>query len=135
MAAPKTFAESPTWALGGPIGVAAAGPPRANIILPKSIPVATGETVVLASMRWRLLNGASGTSVQFKLQRNGADITGFGTTACPLVAGGATNTTAWTTVNPTDVTLTDLDNLVPVVVSITGAPEDLVVEPVLLRTA
>ena len=134
----KTFSESPTWTLDGPIGVATVGPPRANFILPKSVVVTSGETVALASMRWRLGNGASGTSVQFKLQRNGSDITGFGTTASPLVAGGATNTTAWTTVNPTDVHAGRPRRPRPrrrVPVRSPASPEDLVVEPVLLRTA
>lgn len=73
-------------------------------------------TVRLAKVRYRI---RSGTSVSFRLQRNGADISGFGTSGSPLTA-----TTAAANTDPTDVTLAEDDELTVVISAVSGSPTD-----------
>jgi hypothetical protein len=136
-----TYTETIGFAVHGTVGVISAGPPRANYILPICIEGVTGEVITLTKLHHQLLTGASGVSASFKLQRStdqGAtwsDITGFGTTGSPLIAGGAvSNPTQLKTVDPTDVLLNAGDMLLLVVTAVTGSPEDLIVQPVITRT-
>lgn len=96
-----------TWAIGGEI--TAATPVAA---FPLFVP--TGWTCALTRGRHRI---ESGTSMTWRLQRNGADITGWGTSGSPL-----SSTTTWTTVDPADVAVADLDYFDLVWGAATGTP-------------
>lgn len=86
--------RSTGWAIGGEITAA-----TAVAAIPILVP--TGWSASLARGRHRI---ESGTSITWRLQRNGSDISGWGTSGSPL-----TSTTTWTTTDPADVTLADLD--------------------------
>jgi len=116
---------SHTWIVGGAIGVPSG---QTNFIPPVSIPVKAGTVANLARVRYRVNNGAAGITVSFKLQVNGADVTGYGTTAAPLVTATATT---WAETDPTDVALADNDSVAVVVTAIAGAPENLSVSAIL----
>jgi polygalacturonase len=75
------------------------------------------QHVRLAKARYRI---AGGSNARFKIQRNGADIAGFGTTSAPLTA-----TTAASEVSPTAVPLMDGDELDLVIVGVAGNPKDV----------
>lgn len=81
------------------------------------VPVATGQVVKLVEVRYKI---GGGTSASFRLQKNGADITGFGTSGTPLVAA----TTAAST-DPADETLADDDLITCVISAVSGSPTDL----------
>lgn len=87
------------------------------------VPIATGQTTSLISANHRL---DTGTSVSWKLQRATAggvftDISGWGTTASPIVT---TSTTAQgATLDPADVTLADGDALAVWIVATSGSPK------------
>ena len=115
----KTFQAGHTFAVPGDILVPSG---EDNVIPPFSVPKTAPQTVKLARVRFRLNNGAVGITVSFKIQRNGADAAGFGTTAAPLVT---TTSTAWAETNPADVVLTDNDSIQLVVTAISGAPKNL----------
>lgn len=83
------------------------------------VSLATGQTATLVKCRAKI---AEGTKVKFKIQKNGSDITGFGTTAAPLEATSTAATTA-----PTAVALAEDDVLTLVIVSVEGAPKNLTV--------
>lgn len=87
--------------------------PSASLVLPFGTTYAT-----LVNVSHRLGNGAGGTSVTYKVQRNGADLTGFG----PLTTGSDSN---WASVTPTEVALANGDSLAPVVTAISGSPLNL----------
>jgi Pectate lyase superfamily protein/Right handed beta helix region len=84
------------------------------------ISLAAGETKKLASA-YVNCQGSSAT-VNFKVQINGADVTGWGTTASPLSASSA----AQSLIDPADVTLNEGDQITVVIVSVTNAPTDFV---------
>jgi len=87
------------------------------------VAAATGQTVRLVKVRARI---GAGTSVSFRITRNGSDVTGFGTAGSPL---RATTTAADTA--PTAVTLAADDLLTVVISAVSGAPTDLTVTAVL----
>lgn len=110
-----------TFAVAGAIAV----PSGDTNFIPPMQAIIDGTYTMAASLygvAYRLNNGAAGTTVSFKVQRNGADITGFGTTASPLITP---NSTAWSRTLPTPVALTDADSLAPVVTAIAGSPQNL----------
>lgn len=107
----KTFHTSHTFAVGG--AVAAATLPGMFVA------EAAGQTVKLAKVRHRI---RAGTSASFRVQRNGADIAGFGTSGAPLIA-----TTAAADANPADVDLAADDELTVVISAVAGGPADLTV--------
>ncbi len=84
-----------------------------DYICPFFIDLPTGQTAKLVACRY-IIN--SGTSVTFKLQKNGSDITGF------------TSLSAGTTVaetDPADVTLADADKIALVVTAVSSTPKNL----------
>lgn len=83
------------------------------------VPVLTGQTVKLKRVRYSI---AAGTSCTFKIQRNGADATGF--------TGMAATTTPAET-DPADITLANNDRLQVVVTAVSGTPQNLSVTLVL----
>jgi hypothetical protein len=84
-----------------------------NYIPPFFVSLATGQTAVLSKIRYRI---NSGTSVTFKLQKNGGDITGY-------TALSATTTS--TTTDAADVSLADNDMIALVVTAISGTPKNM----------
>jgi len=114
----KTFRTTHTVAIQGAVTTA----PVPGFF----VAAASGQTVRLTKVR-RLIG--AGTSVSFRVQRNGSDITGFGTSGSPLRA-----TTTAGDDDPTDVTLAADDLLTLVVSAVSGAPTDLVVTLVLEHT-
>lgn len=85
------------------------------------VKVPSGVTVKLTAIRYAI---ESGTSISFKLRRrpsggSWADISGFGTSLSPLSA-----TTTATTTDPTDVTLSDLDEIRVELITASGTPTD-----------
>jgi len=97
-----------TWAIPGPIAVASGD---TDFIVPFFVSFdATTQAVKLASARHRI---NSGTSATVKLQKNGADVTGF--TAISV-------TPTSTTTDPTDVSLADGDRIALVVTAVSGSP-------------
>lgn len=114
----RTLRTSHTFAVAGAVTAAT---------LPGMFVAATtGQTVRLALVRARI---RSGTSVSYRLQRNGADVAGFGTSGAPLTA-----TTSAASTDPTDVTLAAGDELTVVVSAVSGAPADLTVTLALEHT-
>jgi hypothetical protein len=102
--------ETITFTVAGPIAVASGD---LDYINPCFIHVATGRTVKLVAARYVI---HSGTSVTAKLQRNGADITGF--TALSVTTTAATTT-------PTAVTLADGDMIALVVTAVNTSPQNM----------
>jgi len=82
-------------------------------IPPMIVSLPTGRTAKLLSLRRSILGGTSAT---FKLQRNGADITGY---------TGLSATTTIAQTDATDVTLTDGDKIQPIVTAVSGSPVGL----------
>jgi hypothetical protein len=121
----KTFQVGHTFSIPGEILVPSL---EDNVVPPFAVPVAAGQTVKLARARFRLNNGGGGLTVSFKIQRNGADAAGFGTTAAPLVTP---TSTSWAEANPADITLADNDDLQLVVTAIAGVPKNLSVTLIL----
>jgi hypothetical protein len=99
-----------TWGISGPIQVPVG---QTGFILPMFVSFAAGQTAALVKCRYRI-NG--GTSVTFKLQRNGADVPGF---TNMLATTTATNT------DPADIVLSNDDQLALVVTAVNGAPQNL----------
>lgn len=108
--------EGHTFIIPGTIAVASGA---TNYIPPIFVTVPSGMTVKLSKCRYII---RAGTSVTFKLQKNGSDITGF-------TGMSATTTAASTT--PTAVTLADDDRIAVVVTAISAAPDSLSVKLVL----
>lgn len=111
-----TFYSFATWAIPGEIKVPSGD---TDFLVPSPVTEGSLEVVTLDKVRYKI---NSGTSVTFKLQVNGADATGF--------TGLSATTTAATT-DPTDVALSDLDLLAPVVTAVSGTPKNLFVAAVL----
>lgn len=107
---------SHSFLVGGSIAIPSGD---TDYIPPVFIPVPAGRTAKLRACRHRI---NSGTSVTAKLQiapgAGGAfaDATGF---------TGMSITTAATTTDPTDITLTDNDVIMLVVTAISGSPKNL----------
>jgi hypothetical protein len=99
-----------TWAVGGPIAVAASD---TDFIPPFFVPVLTGTTVVLARAKHRI---NSGTSATVSLQKNGTDITGW---------TGISVTTTSTLTDAADASFADGDTLALVVTAVSGTPKNL----------
>ncbi len=125
----KTFQVGHTFSIPGDISTPVG---EDSIVPPFAVPKAANQTVKLARARFRLNNGATGVTVSFKIQRNGADAAGFGTTAAPLVTGA---NTSWAEANPADLTLADNDSLQLVVTAIAGVPKNLSVTLILEHVA
>lgn len=90
-----------------------------DYIPPMFITVPSGVTVKISKVRYKI---RAGTSVTFKLQNNGVDITGF-------TGISATTTAASTT--PTAVAVADDDVIALIVTAVSGAPDNLSVKLVL----
>ena len=99
-----------TWGISGPIQVPVG---QTGFILPMFVSFAPGQSAALVKCRYRINDG---TSVTFKLQRNGVDVPGFTNMSA---------TTTSTNTDPVDVTLTDDDQLALVVTAVNGAPQNL----------
>lgn len=106
----KTITTPVTFAVNGPIAVAVGD---VDYIPGFFIPVPAGQTAQLVACRYRI---NSGTNVQFDVEVNGADATGFAN----LVA-----TTAATTTDPANVNLANNDYVTITVDSISGSPKNL----------
>ena len=100
-----------TWAVAGEVKVPAGG----NDVIPGMIvpTLAPGQTARLIEARYRI---GAGTSATVKLQRNGADITGF--------AGMSVTTTQGQT-DPDDVALAAGDYIQPIVTAASGTPQNM----------
>lgn len=90
-----------------------------DLIPPMLVTIPAGKTAKLLSVRYAI---AGGTSATIKLQRNGADITGY---------TGLSATTTPAQANAADVTLADGDRLQPIVTAVSGSPVGLSVSIVI----
>lgn len=113
------FYDTMTWAIAGSIAVPSGD---TDFLVPALIRVHSNETVVIDSVRY-VIN--SGTSVTFKLQQNGSDVTGFTGISCTTTAAST---------DPTDVALANNDKLAPVVTAVSGSPKNMTVSVALKRT-
>jgi hypothetical protein len=82
-------------------------------------PEKAGTEAKLIACRYKI---ESGTAVKFRLQRNGANVTGFGTEGSPLSATGTAATT-----EPTAVALSNSDSLGILISAVEGSPVGLTV--------
>lgn len=119
---------SHTWALGGQVQVASGD---TDFIIPMTVRdryTSSGynTTVKVVSVIYSI---NSGTNVTWKLQKNGSDLTGYGTSGSPLTATATPATTESTQ------TLADKDELAPVVVAISGTPRNMSITVFLEITA
>jgi len=101
-----------TWAVTGTISLSSYA---ASVVVRDTYTGQTGNdiTAKIVSASYQI---ASGTNVTWKLQKNGSDLDGYGTSASPLTA---TTTAALT---ESVQTLTDQDILTPVPVGVSGSP-------------
>jgi hypothetical protein len=106
----KAFRIGHTYAIPGEIKVPSGD---TNYVIPFFVSLVTGQTAKLAKCRYRI---NSGTSVTCKLQKNGADITGY-------TGMSVTTTTAQTDAD--DVTLADNDMLALIVTAVSGTPKNM----------
>lgn len=113
-----TLREVHTWAVGGEIKVPASD---TDYIPPMFASKLAGETLTLKKLRVRI-NG--GTSVTFKVQQNGSDVTGYTGLSATTTAGD---------VGSGDVAIADDDVLAIVVTAVTGTPKNLTVTAVFER--
>ena len=79
----------------------------------------SAQIVKLAKVRYSI---ESGTKVLFRLNKNGANITGFGTEGAPLEA-----TTTAASTEPTAVECAENDYIVPVISGLSGEPKGLTI--------
>ena len=119
---------SHTWALGGQVQVASGD---TDFIIPMTVRdryTSSGynTTVKVVSVIYSI---NSGTNVTWKLQKNGSDLSGYGTSGSPLTATATPATTESTQ------TLADKDELAPVVVAISGTPRNMSITVFLEITA
>lgn len=126
-ATPKALRIAHTFAIAGPVFV-----PSGNIdvVPPMAVAKVAGfQTVNIVGTYHRLGNAAVGTTVTYKLQRNGADLAGFAFTTA-TAPGSGFNTQA-----VTPIELSDGDAIALVVTAIAGAgaaaPRNLSVAAVL----
>lgn len=106
----KAVRFTQTFTIGGYVNVPIGDVDYLNPIF---VSVNSGQTLRLVACRHRI---NSGTSATVKLQRNGVDITGF---------TGISVTTASTTTDAADVTLSDADMIQLVVTAVSGSPQNL----------
>lgn len=116
-----TRREVHTWAVGGEIKVAATDTDYIPGMYASKLAT---ETLTLKGLQCRI-NG--GTSVTFKLQKNGADVTGY----TGLVVDTLTSTGE--ALGSGDVALADLDYLAIVVTAVAGTPKNLTVTAIFER--
>ena len=119
---------SHTWALGGQVQVASGD---TDFIIPMTVrntytSAGYSTTVKLKSVIYSI---NSGTNATWKLQKNGSDISGYGTSGSPLTA-----TTTPATTEGSD-TLSDKDELAPVIVGISSTPRNMSITVFLEITA
>lgn len=107
--ATRTIQVGHTYTISGSIAVPSGD---TDFICPFFVPVLSGTTVTLKRAR-HIIN--SGTSVTCKLQKNGADLSGY--------TGISVTTTAASTT--ADATLADNDKLALVVTAVAGSPKNL----------
>lgn len=107
----KTYRTVHTFGIKGVLTAADSTP---SFFFSKTV----AQTSNLVKVRYKI---ASGTNATFKIQRNGADITGYGTTAAPLTV---TTTAAETT---STVALADNDEIDLVLIGVIASPTDLAV--------
>lgn len=106
----KTFRVSHTFAIQGTVTV---------ITLPSFfVAKAASQTSNIVKARYKITGG---TNVTFKIQKNGADWTGYGTSASPLTATTTAATTSQTNA------LADDDEISLVLVAVSGSPANLTV--------
>lgn len=127
-AAQQRVIISHTWAIAGDIAVASGD---TDYIIPMTIRdryTSSGYNTtvkivaVIASIR-------SGTNATWKLQKNGSDLSGYGTSGSPL-----TCTTTPATTESTQ-TLADKDELAPVIVAVSSSPKNMSITAFLEITA
>jgi hypothetical protein len=106
------FTVTHTWAIGGEVKVPSGD---TDYLVPMFVGAAASETVVLDKVRY-VIN--SGTSVTFKMQLSGSDMTGF---------TGLSATTTSTTTDPADVAVADTNRIAPVVTAVSGTPKNLTI--------
>tara|TARA_R100000008_G_scaffold26070_1_gene14172 strand:+ start:429 stop:1052 length:624 start_codon:yes stop_codon:yes gene_type:complete len=108
----KTVIVPYTWAVTGTISLSSYA---ASVVVRNTYTGNTASpiTAKIVSASYQI---ASGTNVTWKLQKNGADLDGYGTSASPLTA---TTTAALT---ESVQTLADQDILTPVPVGVSGSP-------------
>jgi hypothetical protein len=82
----------------------------------------SGWTAKIVSVRYKIRGGTSAT---FKMQDDGADITGFTSLSC-------TTTAAETA--PTAVTIADASYLAPVITAVVGSPDNISISAVIEYT-
>jgi hypothetical protein len=101
-----------TWAVTGTISLSSYA---ASVVVRNTYTGNAGGAITakIVSASYQI---ASGTNVTWKLQKNGADLDGYGTSASPLTA---TTTAALT---ESVQTLSDQDILTPVPVGVSGSP-------------
>lgn len=102
-----------TWAIPGLICVPSG---EYDYIVPFFVSLPTGQTAKLAKARYVIHGAGASPSATVKLQKNGADITGF--------TSVSVTTTAAST-DPADVDLADNDLLALVVTAVSGTPWNL----------
>ena len=95
------------------------GPVEEGKIPSISISKESAQVVKLVKVRYSI---ESGTKVLFRLNKNGANITGFGTEGAPLEA-----TTAAASTEPTAVECAENDYIVPVISGLSGEPRGLTI--------
>jgi hypothetical protein len=100
------------------------------IIVDGEIKVPSGDTDYICPIRIRVLSGMtrtlvgcyfrmnSGTYIYFKLQKNGSDLTTFGS------SGIMTVSSSWQVSTPTGISLADGDIIQPIVTAVSGTPKN-----------
>jgi hypothetical protein len=97
---------------------------QTDLIPPAYVAIRSTDTATLVKVRYRI---DAGTSVTFKLQKNGSDITG--------ATGLSATTSGGTTTLGTAATLADGDLISVVVTAVSGSPTNLTVAAVVERIA
>ncbi len=108
--ADKIYRIGKTYAIGGEIKVPVG---QTDLLVPFFISVAAGQTVKLVKARHQI---QTGTSVTLDVEVNGVGATGF---------TGLSVTTTPTDTDPTDVNLSDNDELSIVVSAVAGTPQNM----------
>lgn len=99
-----------SWGISGEIKVPSGD---VDFLIPFFVSLAGGQTANIVSARYKI---NTGTSVTAKIQKNDVDVTGFTNISV---------TTASTTTNPTNISLSDNDKLALVVTGVVGSPKNL----------
>lgn len=117
-----TFRTAHTWAISGEIKVAVG---ETDYINPMWIPEVSGQVTKLYSMRADLHGGIPTSFVGFKLQGDGADLTGLSNTVLYRTP---------TTTHPASIDVVDYEKLAPVVTTVGDTPTNFSVTVVLEHT-